>query len=255
MQIQPYLDRIQHQTPLQPDKTSLDQLHQAHLYHVPFEDLNIQYDIPIMLDLAALYQKVVQKNRGGFCYELNGLFNWLLRGIGFKTRIIAAKVISKEGIIGPVFDHAAIVVDLEKRWLVDVGFGGDSFIRPKELILDVVQKDIHGYYKFTKYSEQEWLLMHGEDGENFKGQYIFTLEAQDLANFRPECHRKQIEEDSHFRKNYICTLARPDGRISIINDKFITKSNGHKKELTIENETERFELLTQQFGIDIADFK
>ena len=100
-----------------------------------------------------LYQKVVEGNRGGFCYELNGLFNELLKTIGFQTRIISASVINKEGKVGPPFDHAAIIVNLDKRWLVDIGYGGDSFVLPKELTLDIIQKDVHDYYKFTKHNE------------------------------------------------------------------------------------------------------
>ncbi len=253
MNIQAYLKRINYTQALKADKATLFRLHQAHLYNVPFEDLNIHYDIPILLKEKKLYQKVVEGNRGGFCYELNGLFNELLKAIGFQTKIIAARVINKEGEIGPPFDHAALIVDLEKRWLVDVGYGGDSFILPKELTLDIVQKDMHAYYKFTKYKENEWLLMHSEDGENFKEQYIFNFEAQRLENFKPECDRKQTQPDSHFRKNFICTKATPVGRISMINDKFITTRNGQKESKVIEQEAERLAILAEKFDIPTAD--
>ncbi|MFK7983105.1 MAG: arylamine N-acetyltransferase [Saprospiraceae bacterium] len=118
MNVQAYLKRINYTQPLKADQATLFQLHQAHLYNVPFEDLNIHYKIPIILKEKELYQKIVAGNRGGFCYELNGLFNELLKAIGFQTTIIAAKVINKEDKVGPSFDHAAIIVDLEKRWLV-----------------------------------------------------------------------------------------------------------------------------------------
>lgn len=253
MNIQAYLKRINFNQPLKADKASLFQLHQAHLYSVPFEDLNIHYDIPIILKEKNLYQKVVESNRGGFCYELNGLFNELLKEISFQTTIISAKVINKEGKIGPPFDHAALIVDLEKRWLVDVGFGGDSFIFPKELKLDIIQKDVHDYYQFTKYNDKEWALMHSEDGENFKTQYIFSFEPQQLINFKPECDRKQTQPDSHFMMNLICTKATPYGRLSMINNKFIIKLNGVKESKVIENETERLAILEEQFDIPIVD--
>jgi len=249
MNIQTYLNRINVTKPLQADKET----HKAHLYHIPFEDLNIHYNIPIVLKEKNLYQKVVEGHRGGFCYELNGLFKELLKAIGFKTTIISAKVINKEGEIGPPFDHAALIIDLEKRWLVDVGYGGDSFIIPKELTLDIVQKDMHAYYKFTKHNENEWSLMHSEDGENFKTQYIFSFEMQQLENFKPECDRKQTQPDSHFRKNFICTIATPTGRISMINDKFIIKANGQKETRFIENEAERLTILREKFDIPIDD--
>ncbi len=73
MNTQSYLKRINYHQPLKADKATLFQLHQAHLYNVPFENLNIQYNIPIVLTKDALYQKVVAGRRGGFCYEMNGL--------------------------------------------------------------------------------------------------------------------------------------------------------------------------------------
>ncbi len=253
MNTQAYLKRINVTQSLKLDKSTLVQLHQSHLYNVPFEDLNIHYNIPIILKEKNLYQKIVEGNRGGFCYELNGLFNELLKEIGFKTTIISAKVINKEGRVGPPFDHAAIIVDLEKRWLVDVGYGGDSFVLPKELILDVVQKDIHDYYKFTKHTENEWLLMHSADGENFKGQYVFSFEEQPLENFKPECDRKQTQPDSHFMINLICTMATPTGRISIINDKLIIRVNGKKETRLIVDEADRLAILRDKFAIPTTD--
>ncbi|MEM1120953.1 MAG: arylamine N-acetyltransferase, partial [Bacteroidota bacterium] len=101
MNIPSYLKRINLNQPLKADEKTLFQLHQAHLYHVPFEDLNIHFNIPIVLAINDLYQKVVVEKRGGFCYELNGLFIELLNKIGFQTTLISAKVINKHGIIGP----------------------------------------------------------------------------------------------------------------------------------------------------------
>lgn len=249
MNIQSYLKRINYNLPLKVDKATLFRLHQAHLYHIPFEDLNIHYDIPIVLTIKGLYRKVVLEKRGGFCYELNGLFIELLKEVGFKTTLISAKVINKHGIVGPKFDHAAIIVDLDKRWLVDVGYGGDSFVLPKELKLDVIQKDVHDYYKFEKYNAEEWLLLYSSDGENFSKQYIFSFEEQPLANFNPECQRKQIQEGGHFKTNLICTKATTDGRISIYNDRLTIKNRGGKAFQKIENESALLEILEHQFGI------
>lgn len=249
MNTQSYLKRINYQKLLKADKETLFELHQAHLYHVPFENLNIRYTIPIVLGKAALYQKVVEDRRGGFCYELNGLFRELLTEIGYKTTLIAASVIDKHGVVGHKYDHAALIVDLEKRWLVDVGFGGDSFVLPKELKLDVVQKDVHDYYKFEKYNEYQWLLLQSEDGENFTKQYIFSFEEQELSNFEEQCHLKEIKEDGYFKMNLMCTKATPEGRISIFNDRLTIRDRRGKEFRKIENEKELLEMLVNTFGI------
>lgn len=253
MNTQAYLKRINfHQSP-KADKETLFQLHQAHLYNVPFEDLNIHYDIPIVLSKDALYQKVVVERRGGFCYEMNGLFRELLNEIGYQTTLIAASVIDKNGVVGHKYDHAALIVDLEKRWLVDVGFGGDSFVLPKELKLDVVQKDIHDYYKFEKHTEQQWMLLQSADGAHFTRQYIFSFEEEQLDNFEEQCQLKQTKEDGYFKMNLMCTKATPEGRISIFNDRLTIKDRRGKEFRKIESEAELFNLLTKEYGIPTKD--
>jgi len=249
MNTQSYLKRINYQKSLQADKETLFQIHEAHLYHIPFENLNIQYNIPIVLTKDALYQKVVEYRRGGFCYEMNGLFRELLNEIGYKTTLIAASVIDKHGVVGHKYDHAALIVDLEKRWLVDVGFGGDSFVWPKELILDVIQKDVHDYYKFEKYNEHQWMLLQSEDGEHFTKQYIFSFEEEQLQHFEEQCQIKQTKEDGYFKMNLMCTKATPEGRISIFNDRLTIKDRRGKEFRKIEDEQELFNLLAKEYDI------
>ena len=133
MELAAYLDRINDAGPLDPSAATLRRLHVAHLLSVPFENLSIHWREPIVLEDGALFEKVVRRRRGGFCYELNGLFAALLRALGFHVTMLSAGVASGEGKFGPEFDHMALLVTLPERWLVDVGFG-DSFREP--LLLD-----------------------------------------------------------------------------------------------------------------------
>lgn len=99
---------------------------------VPFENLDIGLKRPIRLDERSLWKKIVAEKRGGFCYELNGLFAWLLRQIGFEVTYLNARVFNGVGELGIEFDHLALLVQVvgeSERWLADVGFG-DSFIEP-----------------------------------------------------------------------------------------------------------------------------
>jgi len=97
-------------------------LHLAHLLSAPFENLSIHWHEPIVLTDEALFQKIVLRQRGGFCYELNGLFASLLRTLGFQVEMLSAGVMNKRGEFGPEFDHMTLMVTLAERWLVDVGF-------------------------------------------------------------------------------------------------------------------------------------
>ena len=87
MNVDTYLKRIGYSQPIRPDRATLDGLVQAHLYNVPFENLDQQIGVWVSAELDRVYEKIVHRNRGGWCFELNGLFGWLLKEIGFDVSI------------------------------------------------------------------------------------------------------------------------------------------------------------------------
>ena len=127
--VQSYLARINYAGPTNPAAETLRALHLAHLRTVPFENLSIHAGEPIVLDDESLFTKIVERRRGGFCYEANGLFAALLRALGFKVAMLSAEVANPDGTFSEPFDHMTLIVTLDEGWLVDVGFG-DSFIEP-----------------------------------------------------------------------------------------------------------------------------
>ena len=128
MHIEKYFKRLKYKGPAIASLELLEQLQQLHLLHIPFENLDIHWKIPIELDTNKIFDKIVNKKRGGFCYELNGLFHELLVTLGFETRMISARVYdrnTKE--FGREYDHLAIIVRIEENeWLADAGFGESS---------------------------------------------------------------------------------------------------------------------------------
>src|SRR5512146_3142420 len=148
---QGYLDRINvasqvDDDSLRPSLRVLRELHEAHMLAVPFENLSIHYGQPINLETAALYDKIVRRHRGGFCYELNGLFAWLLRLLGFDVTMLSVEVAEPGGAFSPAYDHLALLVRQVEGadWLADVGFG-DSFRRPLRFQADVEQDGADGH--------------------------------------------------------------------------------------------------------------
>ena len=97
-----YLNRINYHGSLEPNAETLRDLQVAHLLAVPFENLSIHSGEPIVLEDEALFEKVVQRRRGGFCYELNGLFAWLLRNLGFKVEMLSAGVANPKESLGQI---------------------------------------------------------------------------------------------------------------------------------------------------------
>ena len=124
-----YLERITYHGSREPIVSTLQALREAHLLAVPFENLDIALRRAIVLDEASFWTKIVEHHRGGFCYELNGLFALLLRALGFQVDLLSASVARETGGFGPDFDHLTLLVHLEQDWLADVGFG-ESFRQP-----------------------------------------------------------------------------------------------------------------------------
>src|SRR6476660_5351915 len=154
MDIEAYLKRINYNGPRQPNAETLRSLQKAHLLSVPFENLSIHSGEPIVLDEDALFTKIVEQKRGGFCYECNGLFASLLRALGFDVAMLAAGVAHPGGGFGPIFDHMTLMVTLDQRWLVDVGFG-ESFVEP--LLLDSRSEQVQGTRSFRVVDEDGYV--------------------------------------------------------------------------------------------------
>ena len=130
MDIEQYLRRIEYDGPLEPSAAVLARAYTVNICLLSLSKISTSHlRMPISLDLASVYDKIVRRHRGGFCYELNGLFCALLIALGFRVYMLSARVRRDDGGFGPEFDHMLLRVDLDEPWLVDVGFG-DSFVDP-----------------------------------------------------------------------------------------------------------------------------
>ena len=237
-----YLRRIG----VEPD--GLRALQRAHLFSVPFENLDIHRGVPIVLDEEALLDKIVRRRRGGFCYELNGAFGWLLRELGFDVEMLSANVFGKSG-WGIDFDHMLLAVHLEERWLADVGFG-DNFIDPLRWQEGTVQEQEVGAFRLDR-ADPCWHLLRSDDGrETYQKQYRFEPRAHALSDFEPGCTYHQSEE-SHFTTATVCSLARPDGRITLRPDRLIETRQGKKSETPITSTGQWRSVLSDRFGIEL----
>jgi N-hydroxyarylamine O-acetyltransferase len=247
MDVQAYLDRINYQGSLAPTAETLRQLHVAHLLTVPFENLSIHAREPIVLKDEALFQKIVNRRRGGFCYELNGLFAALLRALGFEVAMLSAQVANAEGGFSQDFDHMALIVALEERWLVDVGFG-DSFAEPLQLDESDAQEQDDRAYRIV--ADGERLIMQRADkGAEWKAQYRFTLQPFQYSDYAEMCEYHQTSPLSHFTQARICSRLTSRGRITLSDMSLITTEDGERREHTAATQEEYEELLREYFGI------
>ncbi len=252
-----YLARIGYTGSTAATAATLRALHLAHLRSVPFENLDIHLGRPITLDHAALYDKIVRRRRGGFCYEQNGLFAWLLETLGFEVRLLSAQVAGADGRLGADFDHLALHVRCpdgaaatEAAWLVDVGFG-DSFNSPLRLDRPgEAQPDGLRAYRIEQENAFHTLWQRSYDGRWVR-QYRFALQARQLADFAPMCAYHQTSPDSHFTQRRVCTMATEDGRVTLAEQTLISTRNGERLERPVDPDAYR-RLLAEQFGVEIG---
>jgi len=249
MQIESYLRRIGYDGPTKPSATTLRALQRAHLGHVPFENLDIMLGRRIEIDLPTFYDKIVRRHRGGFCYELNGLFGWLLRKLGFDVIYLSGRVIH-DGAPGPEFDHMLLMIRLEERWLADVGFG-DTFVDPLRLNEPGEQPDRDRIYHVDGSGDHRTLLRRdaGENPVAWEQQYDFTLTPRTLREYDGGCQYQQTSPDSFFRKKRVCSLVTETGRITLRDTRLIVTGNGERRVTAVGGEAEFDRILREVFGV------
>jgi N-hydroxyarylamine O-acetyltransferase len=221
-------------------------LHRQHLFTVPFENLDVALKVPINLDLGLVYDKIVRRHRGGFCYELNGLFCALLIALGFHVHMLSARVRRDDGGFGPEFDHMLLRVDLDEPWLVDVGFG-DSFVDP--IVFRAGGADqVNGHRYLVSLLGEEWQLLRQDD----KGEvplYIFRDVSRQLSEYEEMSKFHQTSPESGFTKRWICSKATSTGRVTLANSRLIVTSKLGREETLFNTGKEVRQCLCDHFGI------
>lgn len=229
------------------DLESLRRLQRSHLLAVPFENLDIHWNRPIVLDVGKFYSKIVNDRRGGFCYELNGLFEKLLRDLGFETRLVSARVFNgKEH--GPEFDHAAIIVKMDgEEYLADVGFGSFS-AEPLKFVEGVEQVDPNGSFVIRHREDGYYEVLKRDEGV-WRSEYMFMSDGHALKDFTEMCDFQQYAPESHFRKGMLCSIMTETGRKTLTETSFITTENGSKTETPVSSQDQFYEILAREFEI------
>jgi N-hydroxyarylamine O-acetyltransferase len=265
MEVSTYLERIAYEGPLEPSYDTLQALHARHLLAIPFENLDIHLGRPILLDEDALFRKIVIQRRGGFCYELNGLFAALLRELGFSVTCLSARVARADGCFGPDFDHLALAVGTaecgnekgqSKRfeaspplWLADVGYG-DSFQEPLCLYEPGIQQDPSGAYRIEQDGTHYIVWQRAASGP-WHRNYCFVLRPRRIEDFLAMGNYHQTSPASPLTQKRICTRATPSGRITLSDTCLAITEDGQKAERPVNSEAEYQNLLKEHFGLDL----
>lgn len=246
-----YFDHIGHSDLPKPTLDCLVGLHRSQATTIPFENLDVLADIPISLEPAALLDKLVRRNRGGYCFELNGLLSAVLRSVGFEVNDHLARVLlSAEGPQAYPLTHQVLTVKHSDRtWLCDVGFGGGGLLEP--MLLEpgsVVKQGVHEF-RIQEFGEHGYLLQRrGDNG--WSNSYCFTLQQYYKPDFLVANHFTATHADSLFRLFRFVNLPTMDGSLSIHGNQFIEQKELARTVVEIHSGRQLKQLLTSRFGIN-----
>lgn len=247
-----YLKRIRYRGSVEPNEQTLRDVHRAHLYTVPFENLDIHLRRPIVLDEEALFEKIVVNRRGGFCYELNGLFAALLIALGFRVSKLCAQVARPEGGYGPPFDHMTLLVHLQEPWIADVGFG-DSFLEPLLLKMGLEQYQWGKTYRITEGAGGPlYESKVGGSDSRWNPEYKFRMTPYEFEDYAEMCLYHQTSPESTFTQKRVCSRALPEGRVTLSELKLILTRDGIREVRQLTND--EYEVaLREYFGVVLGD--
>lgn len=212
---------------LLPDSALLAKLHFAHCTTVPYENLDILRQIPLSLDENDLYEKIVVQGKGGYCFELNGLFGWLLRELGYQVEERAARYLRGEPEI-PMRRHRVLKVTAcdGRVWCCDVGIGEVCPRLPVELIEGREQPQLGECYRFEKDAFLGWVLRDLYKG-GWRDFYSFTEEPQLTKDFVALSFYCEKHPDSPFIHQEMFSLKTASGRITLDGHTFKEFADGN----------------------------
>jgi N-hydroxyarylamine O-acetyltransferase len=260
-QVDAYLHRMGAEHPAWPTLDVLRDLHLRHLQTVPFENLSVHLGQEIVLEEKRLLDKLVGARRGGFCYELNGLFGALLAALGFDVSLLAARVYGPEGLLGIPYDHLVLRVRTVDggEWLADVGFGAHSHY-PLAFEARGEQEDPGGTFRIVEAGPDAAGVRGGHGGVRAadldvfvdgRAQYRVEVRPRVLGDFVAGAWWHSTSPQSHFTRSLVCSRVTEDGgRITLSGRKFkVTAVDGTREERELATDEEVLGVYRDRFGI------
>lgn len=250
MDVAAYLDRIGYTGPLKADLPTLRALHRAHLLAISYENLDVQLGRPLTTSPSEAFEKIVGRRRGGWCYEMNGLFGAVLDAVGFKVTRLAGGVHRKDRGDAAVGNHLVLLVDLQgEPWIADVGFG-DGAREPFRLQEGPIHGD--GYCYRLEKLDPAWWRFHNHDLGGAP-HFDFTLERADEAHLAAKCLELQTSPASIFVMTAICQRHTPDDIRLLRGRAFRRVRPGRKDDHLIASADEFVEVLRREFDLDVPE--
>jgi N-hydroxyarylamine O-acetyltransferase len=245
-----YLARTGYQGPLTCTADTLIGLHRAQAFSIPFENLDIHLGRPIRLDAAGLMQKLVHERRGGYCYELNGLFRLVLQQLGFSVTCHVGRNLIAGFPLRPRA-HQILLVQLDGQpWLVDLGFGTNGLIEPIPLEAGPEFPQSFDRYRLLAMPLLNYHLQLHMQGE-WQTLYAFALDEAQPSDYQMMNFFYSQSPDSPFRQQRISTRSAPDHRVSLLDRELKIRRVAGITATTLPDEAAYHQALETHFGIQL----
>ena len=248
-----YFERVQYSGRTDVSLETLRELHMAHVFSVPFENLNIHMGRPVDLDPEALIAKIVHQSRGGYCFEVNGLFALVLEALGFKLDRLLARVVfgRAPGVLSPR-THQLLLVHLgDERWLADVGYGGRGLMLPFPFWIGYSERQFTAQFRLRHDESLGYVLQEAMDSQ-WLNLYGFSLEPQLPVDFVTPNYYTSTSPSSHFVQQRVCAIPTRSGRVAMTNIALKITENGVSTETRAENHDQYLAMLRDHFGIRLT---
>lgn len=250
-----YLRRIGYKGELKTDKKCLEKIMEHHLCSVPFENLESFEEgrVP-SLRSEDIYEKIVVRKRGGYCFELNKLFYELLKNLGFQVMPVAVRILWNREEVPPVLHRAALVTFGEEIYYCDVGYGGPGPKKPVKLE-DGIHREKNGQYRITMKPENTngEILIERKKDEKYLPILRFAPNPAVEADFELMNFYCAKSPDVLFTRKRVVSISRPEGSVALTGDVLtIQKKDGSIETKTGDSKETTRRWLELYFGLKIS---
>ncbi len=250
MRLQRYLDRIGVDKPTRPDIATLRTVHRAHALSLSYENLDVQLGRPVNRDIEIIFDKIVGRRRGGWCYEMNGLLGWALKEIGYEVTYLAGGVmrdIQGDWVIG---NHLVLLIRIgTDDWIGDVGFG-DGLIDPVPLRDGPI--DGHPLQATIQSIGDGW-RRYANDPRTGGPTFDFNPAVSDESLLEKNCQFLQTNPQSPFVQNAVVQRWKGGTHLSLRGRVLRESSLGSERRSLIHSAEEYVTTLSSAFGIDLPE--
>ncbi len=245
--LQSYFSRTGFRGDASVDFPTLREMMRCQLFSVPFENLDVQAGKVVSLVPEEICSKIVEGRRGGYCYEVNGLFAMALKAVGIPYRFVAARPMTYP--VRRPKTHMAIIATIDGvQWLCDLGFGSFGIREPINLgWLDREIRQGFDMFRLSRVSTDDYLLQSLTDGA-WKNLYEFNLSAQEWVDFEPANFLNSTHPDSIFVRNLMVVLQHETGKRVLTTYCYKNVSEGRTEERKVSQE-EIPALLLEKFSL------